>query len=113
MIRHAAKYWFYEISNEIINQYSQFGETILKEKEISRRQFKQYLWDNYNVYTYNDFIQFINKIGIKQIDKTILQYIEDEKVLKSALRLDIFKHNRETILLEQDSWSLINFIQNL
>lgn len=113
MIRHAAKYWFYEISNEIINQYSKSGKKIIQEKEISRRQFKQYLWDNYDVYSYNDFIKFINKVGIKQIDELILKYIEHEKVLKSAIRLDIFKHNRETILLEQNNWSLVDFIKNL
>lgn len=113
MIRHSAKYWFYEISNETYNQYSTQGENILIQKEKSRREFKRYIWDKYNIKTYDDFINFINKNGIKQIDKSIIDYIEQEKVLKCAIRLDILKHDRYNILKERENWSLINFIKDL
>lgn len=113
MIRHSAKYWFYEISNETFNQYSTQGEAVIIEKEKLRRRFKQYMWDKYDVYNYQEFIEFINKKGIKDIEADIINYIEGEKVLKSAIRLDIFKHNRDEILKDREVWSLKEYIKTL
>lgn len=110
-ILHGAKYYFYEISNQTLMFYGQFGENVLNAHENARRNFILSLEEELKIKpTFDIFLEYV-KNNINNLNPNLIEYIELEFPLKDAIRMKVLGQTRQQILNKRINWSFKEYLK--
>lgn len=108
---HGAKYYFYEISNQVDMFYGRFGQQVLQHHVNSRLSFLYYLETVLNIQpNIESFLDYIRS-NIDNLPEPIISYIDFEFCVRDAIRLKVLKQTRDEILKKRINWSFRYYLQ--
>lgn len=107
MLLSASRYWLtYAVSNEVLNQFGRYGNDVVREFEIKRRELRRYLQEtlNINIFNIKDIIFYLkNTVDYPQ---KLKDYIEDDDFLKTIFRFFVMNQTRQEILANRYNYSV-------
>lgn len=106
----SAKYWIcHNLSNEAVNQFGQLGQQIVEEKEMFRREMRNYLQNDLNIdlYNFNELISYLKK---KEFPNKFIEYMDTDPFLNIVFRYFVLNQDRGTILANRNNWSFSKYL---